>query len=396
MKNSEWYNKLWQRKLKELPLQKDTDEAWADMKHILDQQMPENGTKDIIQTNTDNKLPVSGIIALFRFILPLAAMIGIVIYSNSNHSDKKSPKKKDLKQIVEKSLSNHTKKEMHKNIIATVDSGKNGKLTIGKLNNSNNVDFPIASDTIINSQNILTPDKITEQIKLVEIGYDSILSSPFNSKLNLGKITTSKIPSNYRRQFNYGIKTGYKINNNGDNAYFGAYAFLDINKRWYVSPELIINTSRLISASFSSANYLKIDSIAPFKIIHSKKVYIFEVPLNIGYRVSKNISLSAGPVFSILIKQKVVPGRTGYVTEPAIDTISKTKIINAALAHSPLTPKFNLGISAGISMQAGKFIIETKYQQNLIPSKVSSDLGEYKFNNSSLILGVAFGLNNRP
>ena len=44
MKDSAWYNKLWQSKMQELPLQGDGHDAWQKMQGLLDQHMPVNST----------------------------------------------------------------------------------------------------------------------------------------------------------------------------------------------------------------------------------------------------------------------------------------------------------------------------------------------------------------
>jgi hypothetical protein len=80
-----------------------------------------------------------------------------------------------------------------------------------------------------------------------------------------------------------------------------------------------------------------------------------EIPINVGYKLSKTISLKAGPVFSIPLKQTSVISKVGNVPDMR-DTMMNTQTINAALSRTILTPKFNIGISAGIGIQVGVLV----------------------------------------
>jgi hypothetical protein len=225
------------------------------------------------------------------------------------------------------------------------------------------------------------------QNKVVKTRHNSIFNSLFNNLSNSAKNT-------YGSGFNYGIKAGYSASNKIGNIYLGTYMSFEINQHLFFMPELLLSMAKTVSGSYTHASYFRPDSIAPFTITDSRKVYMLDVPLNIGYKLTPKISLKAGPTFSIPIKQTGVVSKLGNVPDLK-DTLMHTQSINTALNRTVLTPKFNMGISAGIGVQAGRFNIDARYQQSFRPYKVSSDLGAYQFTSHSLMFGIGFQLNKR-
>ncbi len=525
MKNSEWYNKLWREKLEELPLGKDTDKAWVDMKQILDQHMPVNSTAGEGKTSGGKlaKPFISKVVSILRFALPAAAMVCTVTYFVAKQPhDKTNNEKEHLKGLIEHSpknglkknapadstydknqgltiktsatdsnanngklnnakngnhnilpqslalaaqpsktsrsnntslnnnpthhtyykkqvnasmnnksglnVANSTKKQEPENKVIPDDSGRGLKREVSTtqktndtnaINNKSSSEQPSASkeknsasrndnkatglsspDSNANQNISASKEDLNKQIvKDKRVKQDkpakgnSIFNSLFSGRPPFGSSNSNGLQLDYGTGFNYGIKAGYNANNIANNIYFGAYASFDIiNDHWYLSPEFIINTARPVSGNYSHASYFRPDSIAPFSINDSRKIYVLDIPFNIGYRLSKTISIKGGPVFSIPIKQTAIISRVGNVPDRQ-DTIMRTKAINAALSQTVVSPKFNWGISAGIGIQIRRFNIEAKYQQSLTPYKVSSELGSYKFNSHSLMFGIGFQLN---
>ncbi|RKR80526.1 hypothetical protein BDD43_0647 [Mucilaginibacter gracilis] len=295
------------------------------------------------------------------------------------------------------------------------DKSSSAQSLAGKEKNSvsrtdNRTTGSSGTDSTVNSQNIYAfkedlnkhfkknkrvKDKSVKQDKPIKAKGVSIFNRLFSGGSLLGSNNSNGTQLDYGTGFNYGITAGYNTNNIANNFYFGAYASFDIiNDHWYLSPEFLINTGRTVSGSYSHPSYFRPDSIPPFSINDSRKIYVLDIPFNLGYRLSKTISLKGGPVFSIPVKQTAILSKVGYAPVP-LDTMQHTKAINAALAQTVLTPKFNLGVSVGIGIQIRRFNIEAKYQQSLTPYKVSSDLGSYKFNSHSFLFGIGFQLNKR-
>jgi hypothetical protein len=77
MKDSAWYNKLWQTKMQELPLQGDEHDAWQKMQGLLDQHMPVNST--VIA-------PKAGTSVWVKLMYVLATIIGAaILYYAATH-----------------------------------------------------------------------------------------------------------------------------------------------------------------------------------------------------------------------------------------------------------------------------------------------------------------------
>lgn len=77
MKDSAWYNKLWQQKMQELPLQGDGDAAWKKMQDLLDKNMP-----------VSNAVPVQKPVNLLRSALIITAAvitIAVILYLAGTH-----------------------------------------------------------------------------------------------------------------------------------------------------------------------------------------------------------------------------------------------------------------------------------------------------------------------
>lgn len=93
MKNSAWYRKMWLKKLNQLPVKGDVNTSWANMKEILDLQLPVNPGQQTLG-NQGHQLPgnsIAGssqavktlgakIVSILGYVLPAAAMIGAVTY----------------------------------------------------------------------------------------------------------------------------------------------------------------------------------------------------------------------------------------------------------------------------------------------------------------------------
>jgi len=83
MKNSAWYHKIWRKKLADLPLKKDDDAAWADMRNLLDEQLPVNAPlidKNVYKLNVLTKTIL---------LLVIAAIITVpaILYTGKHNTN---------------------------------------------------------------------------------------------------------------------------------------------------------------------------------------------------------------------------------------------------------------------------------------------------------------------
>lgn len=452
MKNSAWYNKLWQKKLKELPLQGDPDKAWAGMRKILDRQMPAGHTLGPEKGDSNPFRPLtSRMTSLLGYTLPAAAMICLAVYFMVKPADIKKHKAKQHPQVISDSLAKESFQEhktympgpVHKYDLTDKILSADKKDTLPYslrpensqvkasdqemyLNTAVNTDTEPVLDTLAmpysNSyahfqRQALNYKEITslniKNLRLSSVPTGDTATGSRNITLPLRKSQRrnvknagSKIPEPNRAvqskkpdlvtRFNYGIKAGYSFNTISNNMFFGAFSSFEISKYWYFNPELIVNGGKTLSGSYLHPSYFRPDSISPFSIGDSRKIYVVDLPLNIKYRISKAIYLSTGPVFSIPVKQTTIRSEVEYVPDP-LDTMHHTKDINAALSRTVVKPEFNAGISAGMMIRLNRFNIEARYQQGFIPYKVSSGLGRYQVNSHSFLFAVGFHLNKgRP
>lgn len=137
MRNSAWYHKLWLKKLSELPLKEDAEASWADMKDLLDTQLPVGGSVNHNVPEIPVSQPLAAklvkIFSLARYVLPAAAAVGLSTYL--------------LLPLIHKTVPVESKKKQEIRVSAD---------TIG--NNLNSVVFD--KDTVLNKNNTLNDTSI--------------------------------------------------------------------------------------------------------------------------------------------------------------------------------------------------------------------------------------------
>ncbi len=78
MRKSVWYDKLWQKKMAELPVNDDLDAAWQQMNHLLDEQFVSNSGQEF-------PIPKSGLFTqlaqIIKLILPVVLVAGGVYFA---------------------------------------------------------------------------------------------------------------------------------------------------------------------------------------------------------------------------------------------------------------------------------------------------------------------------
>jgi hypothetical protein len=99
MKNSAWYNKLWQNKMQELPLQEDANSAWQKMQGLLDDNMPVTHTTGNVKPN----LWGSKLITVLGVITTAALLYFAGAYLLKHHHAKK-PNSKHTKMAIDSAM----------------------------------------------------------------------------------------------------------------------------------------------------------------------------------------------------------------------------------------------------------------------------------------------------
>ncbi len=492
MKNSAWYQKLWRKKLDELPLQKDTESAWLNMKKLLDEHIPKTGNEG---GNSDNPFGIS-LVSLLGYIIPVAVIIGAIGYylsiTSKNVQNQKSKQQVHVDTLKHGEINlDSTRKNITdtkhlqlkpntfvKNSNAAVYPNKQSS-TVSKTETATlNLRTKIKALTDINSlSRVVLPERrtsvsskfsipsagikkrsrlqthsvvktLTKENRKPVLHYkgkptdsvDKIIRREYrylngknvdeykkatnrqsiiqDSASNIAKfkqipeiaaivkkdkdspIASSKPNNNQSKNiakgkkanvfltppYNYGLEIGLNTSNNV-RFYFGGFGSYTLNNRWLVDARVRINSYRRLSGEYSHPSYYRPDSLPPFKIIDSRKLMILDIPVNLEYRISKKISVKAGPVISLLLKQTDISSKLGTIADLR-DTVYRSKEINKAI-NNTIISKVSLGFTGGLNFHLNKFDLNSSYQL-LTPYKVNNDLGAYRKANNTFQISIGY------
>ena len=496
MKSSASYNRLWRKKLNELPVKEDADLAWSEMNKLLDEHMPEPNSG-----NGATKIWGVKLVSLLGYILPAAAMIGGITYV-SVHVSKFTKAKSKKDSIAHYQLKNNSKKGAAFNTdslsnkdsslqrsddlvvsdsamgqIAIADTGQPGGKNVdftglkksGRLpsfsgetkvnmqskrqekfdpekNNKKVLISPAKQSDIDNllklstsqstasrktegakimdrdflkplklsdSSNVVTGNKefsttyehpdngnavtsgqlstaiMRDKEKMLQARKKPVIKSPQTAKLKPEKIKVRNKnlkPQTDLPALNFGVETGLNLTG-GKNLYIGVMGSYSINTKWLINAGLRLDLSRHLSGEHAHRSFNPVDSSA-FKVYDSRKVRTLSVPLDIGYRISNNVIIHAGPQFGYILKQTDHLSKLGPIANYR-DTLSKSMSIDSAFKHSTLN-KLTVGASIGVSLRLGTFYIDGGYLQNITPYRVNTGLGNYQQYYRSFQLGLRY------
>lgn len=173
--------------------------------------------------------------------------------------------------------------------------------------------------------------------------------------------------------------------------YFGLFATYNFTDKWAVNLSIRGLNPQNVSGSYTHKNESKIDTLQTLNMSDSRKIYFVDVPLNLVFRPGPALSIKAGPVFSLPVKQAngISIFQTGKLKKDSAYYAGVTKTINA----TNYTPSLNMGLSGGVSFQTGRFIFDAAYIIGLKGVNIGSSLGSYTADNSSFLFTVGFKLN---
>lgn len=195
------------------------------------------------------------------------------------------------------------------------------------------------------------------------------------------KQTTDIITPPYNYGLDLGLNTGNKTT-----AYFGVFGSYALSKRWLVNVGLRINTPRQLSGEYTHPSYISPDTLKPFRITDTRKIWVLDIPVNIEYKISNLISIKAGPVISFAVKQSA---KNSKVTVSDLrDTVYHSKQIAEDLNNTKVT-QVNVGFNGGISFHLKQFDINGQYQV-LTPYSIKSNLGSYRNTYHTVQVGVGY------
>ncbi|MDB5156119.1 MAG: hypothetical protein JWR50_826 [Mucilaginibacter sp.] len=173
--------------------------------------------------------------------------------------------------------------------------------------------------------------------------------------------------------------------------YGGLFATYNVNDKWAINLQTRLLTPHKVSGSYTHANESKIDSNQNLRITDSRKIYTADIPVNVAYKITENINLKAGVVFSLPIKQ--VNGASAFTTSGARkDSTSYYNNVTAAINSTNFEKKVHLSLSGGIGFNYKRLLFDANYAYGLQTQKISSSLGSYTSNTSGVQLTIGFKL----
>jgi len=204
------------------------------------------------------------------------------------------------------------------------------------------------------------------------------------------KIKTTKIKQESEiivPTYSYGVTTGMNVQKGSSSFYGGISGAYSLSKKWQLSVGVNVNSYQKIIGEFTHPSYYRPDSLPPFTIAATRKVITVDIPLTAAYRLSKHISVKAGPVISFVGKQSEMITRLNPIADPR-DTLYHSRQIDSTLVNT-VSNKVNIGFTGGINIHIKQFDINGSYQW-LTPYKVSNSLGSFKQTNRAFRIGIGY------
>jgi hypothetical protein len=188
-------------------------------------------------------------------------------------------------------------------------------------------------------------------------------------------------------KYGYGITGGMNVQKSGSSFYAGLFGSYALNKKWQLIVGVNINSAQKLAREFTHPSYYRPDSLPPFTIADERKVIAVDIPLAAAYRLSKKISIKAGPIIAFSIKQSDVFTKLKPIADPR-DTLYHGKAVDSALVNT-VANKVSIGFMGGISVHLKRFDINGSYQW-LKPNKISNSLGTSNQANQFFKIGVGY------
>jgi hypothetical protein len=191
-----------------------------------------------------------------------------------------------------------------------------------------------------------------------------------------------------QREVDFGIEGLTNTSEAGTNLVLGVFGSAPLNQKWQVNAGARIDLNRNLSGIITHPSYSRPDTVI-FKVTDSRKVNTISIPITFKYKVSKLVSIHAGPQLSLSTGQSMHSNKLQTIPNYR-DTASHSHSIDSALKYNSIS-KFNIGISGGVSIRVSPhFYFEGLYQQNITPYKVKTGLGNYNQYYHSVQLGIRY------
>ena len=202
-------------------------------------------------------------------------------------------------------------------------------------------------------------------------------------------------------RFSIGLLAGLNWPGSTGNIFAGLTLGYRFQDKWHLYTGITLNSNQYVTNTYKHASFAPRDTGVVFTIKDQRKAQIISIPLTLEYAVSKLISINGGPQISIASQAKRVvkasEGRSAYILNVPnrVDTLNHGHSIDTALNLTALS-KFNIGISAGVSVHLNKHLhVDARYQQNLTPYYFNNGyLGNTRMYYHSVQIGLRYQFGN--
>ena len=413
MKNSAWYHKLWLNKLNDLPLKEDANSSWKSMEQMLDQQLPAGNSS----AGTHSPKPKGSTLGSYLgYIVGAAAVVGVTVYLTLS-----TPEQAKKNEVV-KDTSDHVIQIAADTLSVDslfADTDISDGISVDTLAGKLAAAADISSSTHIKIDQIVTiapavpisasvepvaviaagsvPDKLNQAktnntIAAKENDQTSTRQLPSDLTANTESLQPDQNPRKNSAKtpiitppYNFGLEAGVNHANDENTFYIGAFGTYALSPRWMITTGLRTNTPRSFTGQYTRQSYFRPDSMPVFSFTDQRKVLVLDVPLIVTYKLSNTISIDAGPIISLPLKQTGI--KLGPIHQPT-DTLRHTNVVYDILKNTKMN-SINFGFSTGISLHLAQFDINARYQQ-LSPYRFSNEFGNNKFEYRSFQIGIGF------
>jgi hypothetical protein len=262
-----------------------------------------------------------------------------------------------------------------------------------------------------NSLQLLTPAPIPltwEDIATNNPHQPKALANPFESARKLSTDKNTKASKNAAdSKFDWGLLLG--VNTNGSftpkvrNTNFygsfpvdisvGLFTTYNLSSYWAVGVQGRFLTPHTSVGSYTYTHSIEVESfttVQTFQVNNSRKVYTIDVPLHLIYKAMPNVSLKAGPLLSIPIKDF---NRVTFTQQTYSDTAQYVNAVKSTLKSVNYEKKLSYGASVGAGFSYKFLWLDATYNYYPQTQKASSTLGTFTTNTNNLQLTLGIKLN---
>ncbi|WP_295767558.1 hypothetical protein [uncultured Mucilaginibacter sp.] len=316
MKNSAWYNKLWRKKLNELPVRADADAAWLGMQKMLDVHLPVQPPATTAPAVT--KPLIAKVISVVGYVLPAAAMVGAATWFAV-----KPPIKQRVKdKTIEKKERIERRKASASDSIASDSLAEFTSMSVDTLNTST----PATNEDSLNEQDSVSigEDKSIADLRTRALaGRSNKPGYPSGNDYLLKERTFKAITTNKLNASE--IKKQSGIANNID--YNSLQKLKRIQQETAHFPQQLINYRDVVNQSS-----IAMEEEAPQKVF-------------VGNKKGHEMNAFQPPILAHWLPGKVESDRTALFAKTG-----KQSRWKGASGKELNTPSFNIGVEAGLNI----------------------------------------------